>query len=97
MAIAARPHVEGLDAHRDSGVDQVISPIFTSTPLTDPTTCSRQPLSARSLALALGAELSTITDVLEPPLVRLGLMMVNPGGRLIIDPGSPIHPRAFRW
>jgi len=36
---------------------------------------------------ALRLPSSTVTDVLEPPLVRLGLMMVTPGGRLITDPG----------
>ncbi|HOW74311.1 MAG TPA: Holliday junction DNA helicase RuvB C-terminal domain-containing protein [Phycisphaerae bacterium] len=56
---------------------------------------ARRPLSARSLALALGAELSTVTDVLEPPLVRLGLMMVGPGGRLITDPGRRHLQRAM--
>ena len=42
-------------------------------------------LSGRSLALALGVEQSTITAVLEPALVRLGLMVIRPGGRFITE------------
>ena len=36
-------------------------------------------VSARSLALALGVEVFTVTDVLEPTLVRLGLLTIGPG------------------
>lgn len=45
-------------------------------------------LSARSLSLLLGAELSTVTNVLEPTLVRLGLMVITPGGRKITAAGQ---------
>jgi Holliday junction resolvasome RuvABC ATP-dependent DNA helicase subunit len=38
-----------------------------------------RPLSARSLALGLGASIGTVHDVLEPPLVRLGLMTIGAG------------------
>jgi holliday junction DNA helicase RuvB len=40
-----------------------------------------RPVSARSLSLALGVEVSTVSDVLEPTLVRLGLMTIGAGGR----------------
>lgn len=46
-----------------------------------------RPVSARTLALRLGAELSTVKEVLEPPLVRLGLMDIGPGGRRITETG----------
>jgi len=45
------------------------------------------PVSARSLALVLGVEASTVTGVLEEPLVRLGLMMIGSGGRRITGLG----------
>jgi Holliday junction DNA helicase RuvB len=38
-----------------------------------------RPLSARSLALGLGSSIGTVHDVLEPPLVRLGLMTIGAG------------------
>jgi len=46
-----------------------------------------RPVSARSLALALGVELSTVTEVLEPLLVRLGLLLIGVGGRRITEQG----------
>ncbi|HRY71330.1 MAG TPA: Holliday junction DNA helicase RuvB C-terminal domain-containing protein [Phycisphaerae bacterium] len=46
-----------------------------------------RPVSARSLALALGVEVATVTEVLEPPLVRLGLLTVGVGGRRITEAG----------
>lgn len=46
-----------------------------------------RPVSARSLSLALGTEVSNVTDTLEPLLVRLGLMAIGPGGRRITDVG----------
>lgn len=51
-------------------------------------------ISARSVALALGVEQSTITAVLEPTLVRLGLMVIRPGGRFITNVGME-HLRAI--
>lgn len=44
-------------------------------------------LSARSLALRLGVGVETVMDVLEPPLVRLGFIIIGPGGRRITEPG----------
>ena len=46
-----------------------------------------RPLSARSLSLALGVEVATVTDVLEPTLVRLGLLTIGNGGRRITEVG----------
>jgi len=46
-----------------------------------------RPLSARSLALGLGASIGTVHDVLEPPLVRLGLMTIGAGGRRLTAKG----------
>ena len=46
-----------------------------------------RPVSARSLALALGVEVATVTSVLEHPLVRLGLMTIGTGGRRITHTG----------
>jgi Holliday junction DNA helicase RuvB len=47
-----------------------------------------RPVSARSLALALGCGVETITDVLEPTLVRFGLMTIGTGGRRLTAKGS---------
>jgi Holliday junction DNA helicase RuvB len=44
-------------------------------------------LSARSLALTLGTERSNVIEVIEPPLVRLGLMAIAPGGRRLTAQG----------
>jgi len=44
-------------------------------------------VSARSLALALGSSIGTVHDVLEPPLVRLGLMTIGAGGRRLTPKG----------
>ena len=44
-------------------------------------------VSARSLALALGSSIGTVHDVLEPPLVRLGLMIIGTGGRRLTAKG----------
>ena len=46
-----------------------------------------RPVSARNLALVLGTGVETVTEVLEPPLVRLGLLHVGPGGRRISELG----------
>jgi len=46
-----------------------------------------RPVSARSLALALGVSIGTVHDVLEPPLVRLGLMIIGAGGRRLTAKG----------
>ncbi len=46
-----------------------------------------RPVSARSLSLALGVEVATVTDVLEPTLVRLGLVTIGTGGRRITEVG----------
>jgi len=42
-----------------------------------------RPISARSLSLSLGVSLATITNVIEPTLVRLGLVTIGTGGRRI--------------
>jgi len=47
-----------------------------------------RPVSARSLALALGVGVETITDVLELGLVRLGLVTIGVGGRRLTDKGK---------
>lgn len=46
-----------------------------------------RPVSARNLALVLGTGVETVVEVLEPPLVRLGLLHVGPGGRRISERG----------
>jgi Holliday junction DNA helicase RuvB len=46
-----------------------------------------RPLSARSLALGLGSSIGTVHDVLEPPLVRLGLLTIGAGGRRLTAKG----------
>ena len=46
-----------------------------------------RPVSARSLALSLGCGIETITDVLEPTLVRFGLMTIGTGGRRLTAEG----------
>jgi len=47
-----------------------------------------RPVSARSLALALGCGVETITTVMEPTLVRFGLMNIGPGGRRLTVKGA---------
>lgn len=44
-------------------------------------------VSARNLSLALGTEVATVTDVLEPVMVRLGLVTIGSGGRRITGRG----------
>lgn len=44
-------------------------------------------VSARSLSLALGVGAATTTEVLEPGLVRLGLMTIGSGGRRLTEKG----------
>ena len=44
-------------------------------------------VSARSLALALGVGVNTTIGVLEPGLVRLGLMNIGAGGRRLTEKG----------
>lgn len=44
-------------------------------------------VSARNLALVLGTGVETVVEVLEPPLIRLGLLHVGPGGRRISERG----------
>ena len=46
-----------------------------------------RPVSARSLALALGCGVETITTVLEPTLVRFGLITIGTGGRRLTAKG----------
>jgi holliday junction DNA helicase RuvB len=46
-----------------------------------------RPVSARSLALVLGAASETVTDVLEPTLVRLGFVTIGTGGRRLTEKG----------
>ena len=46
-----------------------------------------RPVSARNLAMALGTELATVTDVLEAALVRLGLITIGAGGRRVTARG----------
>ncbi len=50
-------------------------------------TADPRPVSARSLALSLGVGIPTVIEVLEPSLVRLGLMTVGMGGRRISESG----------
>lgn len=52
-----------------------------------------RPVSARSIALALGTGVRTVQDVLEPPLVRLGLMFIGAGGRRLTAKGR-LHVEA---
>lgn len=47
-----------------------------------------RPVSARSLALALGCGVETITTVMEPTLVRFGLMYIGSGGRRLTVKGA---------
>lgn len=49
--------------------------------------CEPRPVSARSLALALGTGVVTVTSVLEPFLVRLGLMSIGSQGRNLTSQG----------
>ncbi len=46
-----------------------------------------RPVSARSLSLALGVGVATVTEVLEPSLVRFGLMTIGSGGRRLTARG----------
>ena len=46
-----------------------------------------RPVSARSLALVLGAATETVAEVLEPTLVRLGFVTIGAGGRRLTDKG----------
>jgi Holliday junction resolvasome RuvABC ATP-dependent DNA helicase subunit len=46
-----------------------------------------RPVSARSLSLSLGVGVATVHEVLEPALVRLGLMTIGVGGRRLSDKG----------
>lgn len=46
-----------------------------------------RPVSARSLALALGVPTKTVTEVLEPTLVRLGFVTIGAGGRKLTETG----------
>ena len=44
-------------------------------------------VSARSLALGLGVNVQTVSEVLEPPLIRMGLLTVGVGGRRLTANG----------
>lgn len=46
-----------------------------------------RPVSARSLSLVLGVATETVTDVLEPTLVRLGFVTIGAGGRRLTAKG----------
>ena len=46
-----------------------------------------RPVSVRSLALVLGEATETVTDVLEPSLVRMGFVTIGAGGRRLTDKG----------
>ena len=46
-----------------------------------------RPVSARGVALALGASVETVIDVLEPPLVRMGFLTIGTGGRRLTEQG----------
>jgi len=46
-----------------------------------------RPVSSRSLSLSLGTSIAAITDVIEPTLVRLGLVTIGTGGRRIAPLG----------
>lgn len=71
--------IEGIDS---LGLDAKHRRLLTILADADP-----RPVSARSLALSLGLETPTVVDVLEPPLVRLGLMTIGAGGRRIAEAG----------
>jgi Holliday junction DNA helicase RuvB len=47
-----------------------------------------RPVSLRSLALSLGLGLATVSDSLEPGLLRLGLMSIGAGGRRLTTAGA---------
>ncbi len=46
-----------------------------------------RPIGARTLSLILGVNTASITDVLEGPLVRLGLVTIAAGGRRLTEQG----------
>ncbi len=46
-----------------------------------------RPVSVRSLALVLGEATETVTDVLEPSLVRMGFVTIGAGGRRLTAKG----------
>ncbi len=46
-----------------------------------------RPIGVRNVALALGMSTQTVTDVLEGPLVRLGLVSIGCGGRRLTGKG----------
>ncbi len=47
-----------------------------------------RPIGVRNLALALGMSTATIQDVLEPVLVRLGMISIGVGGRRLTNEGK---------
>ena len=47
-----------------------------------------RPIGVRNLALALGMSTQTVTDVLEPALVRLGMISIGVGGRRLTNEGK---------
>ena len=46
-----------------------------------------RPIGVRNLSLALGMSTQTVADVLEPVLVRLGMISIGAGGRRLTDQG----------
>ena len=52
-----------------------------------------RPIGVRNVALALGMSTQTVTDVLEGPLVRLGMLSIGCGGRRLTAKGHD-HLRA---
>ena len=52
-----------------------------------------RPIGVRNVAPALGMSTQTVTDVLEGPLVRLGLISIGCGGRRLTAKGHG-HLRA---
>ena len=47
-----------------------------------------RPIGVRNVALALGMSTQTVTDVLEGPLVRCGMISIGCGGRRLTGAGN---------
>lgn len=78
-AVTLTMRVEGIDS---LGLTQQERSLLSALSDAEP-----RPVSARSLSLALGVGVATTTEVLEPPLFRLGLLAIGTGGRRLTEKG----------
>ena len=75
------------DAMRIEGIDHVGLTVQQRAVLVALAASHPRPVSARSLAMSLGISISSLTTTMEPTLVRLQMLSIGSGGRLLTDKG----------